>query len=79
MLSTAIGAKDFEQIKSIAHSVKGASGNISAKHLRETCLRFEEIGKSGQIDGAEELLGVIDKQFEEFLQRVVTLKEELGS
>lgn len=76
-LGQAIPAKDFETIRNVAHSLKGASGNISAKPLREVCTVLEHKGKTSDGDGLEELLVDLDKQYAVLLERIVTLKEEL--
>ncbi|MCA9398975.1 MAG: Hpt domain-containing protein [Candidatus Omnitrophica bacterium] len=78
-LGDAIEKNDVEQVKSIAHSLKGASGNISAKPLRQSCLKLEEIGKEGKLDGGQELLVTIDQQYQDLVKRIETLKEELNS
>ncbi len=76
-LGKAVTAKDFEPIRSIAHSLKGASGNISAKPLREVCVILEKKGKEQDGEGLEELLAELDKQYAALQERIVTLKEEL--
>lgn len=76
-LSKAIGTNDFDTIRNVAHSLKGASGNISAKPLREVCVTLESKGKSGDSEGLEQLLTDLDKQYAALQERIVTLKEEL--
>ncbi len=76
-LTEAVANKDFETIKSIAHSVKGASGNISAKLLREVCIVLETKGKAGDAAGLTVLLQDLDRQYTALKERIVTLKEEL--
>lgn len=76
-LSIAIETKDFDTIRNVAHSLKGASGNISAKPLREVCMTLENKGKSGDSEGLEQLLTDLDKQYAALQERIVTLKEEL--
>jgi len=69
--------KDFENIKGIGHSLKGASGNISAKALREVLLQIEEKGKDEVIDGMEELLVTLDEKFEELNNHLEGIKQKL--
>jgi len=45
-LQEAVDGQDFEQIKGVAHSLKGASGNISAKSMCEIFSSLEEMGKN---------------------------------
>ena len=77
LLAEAIEKKDYEQIRGIAHSLKGASGNISAKVVRQTFIKLEDMGKRGDMTGAAELLSALDQQFKDFLVRISTVKNEL--
>ena len=79
LMGDAVVKKNFEEIKSIAHSLKGASGNISAKSLRETFLRFEEMGRSNKTDGAETILKNMDKQFIDLLKCIEEIKMQYKS
>ena len=76
-LKEAVAANDFEQIKNLAHSLKGASGNISAKLLRVTFLKFEEMGKNQNLASASETLALMDQQFQDLLNRIATVKQQL--
>lgn len=76
-LGEAVTNKDFETIKSIAHSVKGASGNISAKPLREVCVVLENKGKGRDDSGLPGLLEDLDREYAALKKRIGTLKEEL--
>ncbi len=78
LLSTAVAGKDYEQIRGIAHSIKGASGNISAKVLRTICVTLEDMGKNNNLDGIEDLLVNLDKSFEHLTARIEEVKKELG-
>lgn len=77
-LSDAIAAKDIVKIKEVAHSMKGASGNISAKLIYGSCLALEQLAKSGTTDGMEDLVKKIDVQFAQVQGRAVELKKEWG-
>jgi HPt (histidine-containing phosphotransfer) domain-containing protein len=69
--------QDFENIRGVAHSLKGASGNISAKALREILLQLEQKGKDETMDGVEDLLDQLDKGFEELNNHLTDIKEKL--
>jgi len=77
LLGEAIGQQDFESIRSISHSVKGASGNISAKPIRALFIKVEEMGKNNDLTGADELLSTIDVEFTALTDRISNLKTEL--
>lgn len=42
-LSTALSEEDYDRARAAAHSLKGASANISAAAMRKTALEIEEI------------------------------------
>lgn len=79
VIDEAVSLEDFELIKSVAHSLKGASGNISAKSLREYIIKIEEMGKLKDVTQAPEILAGLDKAYELFLQNVKELKEKFGA
>ena len=41
-----VAAGENEQLRDMAHSLKGAAGNISAKSIDATCLKFEQLANS---------------------------------
>src|SRR5271156_153309 len=55
-LGEAIAAQDIAKIKEIAHSMKGSSGNISAKPLHAACLKLEAQAREGKTDGMLEVV-----------------------
>lgn len=76
-IKQAIQNKDFAQLRDTAHSIKGASGNISAKKLHALFLQIEQAGKDNALAGTEALLNELDRQFQEFKEYAVKLKQEL--
>lgn len=46
-IRAAIGAGDLQKVSSVAHSLKGASGNLGAKLVAEVAKRLEHAGKVG--------------------------------
>ncbi len=77
-LGEAIAAKDMVKIKEVAHSMKGSSGNISAKPLHAACLQLEMLAKEGKTDGMAEMLPTIDGYFEEIKAFAVRFKKYLA-
>ena len=77
-LEDAIAAGDIAKIKEVAHSMKGASGNISAKPLYAACLKLESLAKEGKTDGMQEVAVSIDGYFEEVKVFAARFKKELG-
>jgi len=71
-----VSKKDFEQLKSITHSLKGASGNISAKQLRSCFLKLEEMAKMNDVTHAPEVLKELDEHYQQYTAFKATLKEK---
>ena len=65
LLAEAVAKQDLEQVKSIAHGMKGASGNISAKKLRASFFDLEQTVKAQDFTKAGQILNVIDAQVNE--------------
>lgn len=78
-LQEAIVKKDYDQVRGIAHSLKGASGNISAKEVRLVFLTLEEMGKKSDVTGAENILVDLDKKMTVLLKRFDEVKKQLNS
>ncbi len=77
-LGDAIAANDIVKIKEVAHSMKGASGNISAKKIYGSCLALEQLAKSNTTTGMMDLVKEIDAQFEQVKVRTAQLAKEWG-
>ena len=75
-LTGALEKQNFDEVRSIAHSLKGASGNISAKALRQSFLKLEEMAKANSLKGKDELLQGIDQKFQELEKRIAEIKAQ---
>lgn len=64
-IKEAVAKKDFNVIREAAHSMKGASANISAKKINPIFLQIEQMAKNNSLDGIEELLEKLNGAFEE--------------
>ncbi len=65
-----LAAGSFPELKDAAHSLKGASGNISAKRVFAACLRLEQASGGGDADAVGEALGDLDRgvgELEDFI------------
>ncbi len=62
-LNQAIQQGDFGIIKEIAHSLKGASGNLSLTDLQETCYNLELSGKEKNIVQAKQSFLRLGEEF----------------
>ncbi len=77
-LGEAVAAGDIVKIKEIAHSMKGSSGNISAKPMHASCLQLEQLAKSDTTTGMDEVVKTIDIQFAQVNVFTAQLKKEWG-
>lgn len=68
-LETAIGQNDFEELKKIAHKLKGSSANLRIEILTQLSLELEEQASKGDNKACVELLTEI-KQHIEYLNSV---------
>lgn len=62
-LEEAFGNKDIEQIERIAHTIKGASGNVRGLAMNAVALDMEQAAKDGDFDTALGLMPELLKQF----------------
>jgi CheY-like chemotaxis protein len=75
-MATAAAEGNASQLRSSAHSLKGAAAMLGARALAATCARLEEKGRAGTVEGAGPLLDVAERQ----LQRTaIALKEPTAS
>ncbi len=74
-LADAVAQKDVEQIRMIAHSLKGSSGNISAKAMHALCFKIEQQVKGGDTNiGAA--LTELDQLFAAVQGHIVKIKQD---
>lgn len=72
-------ANNVSQVQDLAHSMKGASGNISAKKIYASFLTIEQMAKNNNLKAVEETLRVLDGQFAELQKHCSQLKEDFKS
>jgi two-component system, sensor histidine kinase and response regulator len=76
-LGAAVRDGNVVEVRNVAHSLKGASGNISARQMRDSFYQLEEMGKIGELKGAAEILEKVDQDYQALSQRMTALREEL--
>jgi PAS domain S-box-containing protein len=59
----ALAAHASPQLARAAHTLKGSCSNFGAERLRLACQRLEEFANRGVLEGAEELLVAVEKEF----------------
>lgn len=75
-LDDLIKAGDLEQIKNLAHSMKGASGNISAKAVHQTCAQMELFAEQNNVREIERLLKTLDQQYAQLQKCINELRQK---
>ncbi|MDQ3622380.1 MAG: Hpt domain-containing protein [Verrucomicrobiota bacterium] len=48
-----------------AHKLKGSCANFGAERMREACLALEELANAGSLEGAAQLLGRVQEEFDD--------------
>jgi len=66
-LLEAIRRQDFQAIKEIGHSLKGASGNLSLNGLQEASYQVEMAGRENNLDGAKTHFRRLHEEFNRML------------
>jgi HPt (histidine-containing phosphotransfer) domain-containing protein len=75
-LEEGLKAKDVTKVREAAHSMKGASGNISAKSMHAMCMKIEHMARDGSVEGLDALLPTIDGYFEQIKVFAANYKKE---
>jgi CheY-like chemotaxis protein len=52
-IGAAVAARDAERLRTSAHALKGAAGNLSARALADAALTLERMGGDQQLDGVD--------------------------
>ena len=63
-LREAIESGDASSVKRVAHTLKGSCGNMGAQRMAALCARLQDIGASGYLTHAPELLKQLEAEFE---------------
>jgi HPt (histidine-containing phosphotransfer) domain-containing protein len=62
-LKQAVAVKDFDSLREISHSFKGASGNLSALALSDLCFKIEKLSSEGEHAGIEEVIAQVEQEY----------------
>src|SRR5215211_5004607 len=63
-LREAVEGDDASSVRHIAHTLKGSSGNMGATRMAAICAELQDVGASGNLARAPELLGRLEEEFE---------------
>ncbi len=67
-MQQAITQHKADGLKSAAHTLKGNSNSLGAKPMGVLCLKLEQMGRSGTVEGAEPLFADLRREFERVQQ-----------
>jgi CheY-like chemotaxis protein len=62
-LREAILAADPHQMERTAHTLKGSSASLGARRLVAACLDMERLGRGGSMEGSQEMLARVEREF----------------
>lgn len=62
-IDAAVAAGDGPSLQRAAHALKGSASTIGAHALQRTCQNLEEIGKSGDLDGAHAAIDLMQHEY----------------
>ena len=65
LLREAVAKGDADAIEKLAHSMKGASANLSANKVHDLAWQMERAGAAGTLSGVESLLGQLEVALKE--------------
>ncbi len=57
-----------EQLKWVAHNLKGSSDNLGARSMAALSAELETIGKNGTVEGAAELVARLEQEYHRVCQ-----------
>ncbi len=72
----AIDQHDAAALQFSAHTLKGVVGNFFADTARDAALRLEEMGRDGNLAGAEEAYGVLEREVDRLREALAELEQE---
>jgi len=75
-LTQVISAGDFEQIRNIAHSLKGAAGNISATEFHNGFFEMEQAATDEEMERIQQVMARLDGQFPELKKCIAKIKDD---
>lgn len=72
-IEAAIASTNYEQLRSVAHGMRGASSNLGADRISNYFKQLEQMGVKKTIAGAEEIVKNIKQSHTELLEFLKTI------
>lgn len=61
-IKNALNSGNAEQLRQLAHSLKGGAATIGVERVRDCCLQLENASKAEDMDTAEDLMGCLETE-----------------
>lgn len=78
VLGDALAARNFETIRDVIHSIKGAAGNIGAKTLHAICQNIERMAMDENLNGIVQAMPLLDEQYGAVQGHIAQLRVQFG-
>ena len=75
-LRRALDERSHEELRRAAHTLKSNGATLGAEGFAELCRTLEQRAKSGELDGAEELVGRIEQEYRPLEEALIALRTE---
>ncbi len=75
-IGAAVAAGDAATLRSAAHGMKGAAGNLGGRRLAAVCYELEKRGRDNRLEGAKTLAPLVEPEYQAL---IAALREESGS
>lgn len=72
-IESALESADYDQLRHVAHGMKGASSNLGADKISVYFKQLEQMGLDKSVDGAKEILVKIKQAHTELLDVLKTI------
>jgi two-component system sensor histidine kinase/response regulator len=76
-METAIQTGDAQELERAAHTLKGSVANFGATTAKDVAFTLERMGRSGQLDSAEQLYSALEEEIAAFRVALDALAAEL--
>lgn len=76
-IRAAVAEKDATTLTEEAHGLKGAVANLQAPSAQEAAHRLEEMGRAGELDGAESALATLEQEIDQLRSALTNMIDEL--
>lgn len=75
-IRAAVDRRDATALEQEAHGLKGATGSLRAKPASEAAARLEEMGHTGEFEGAEEAVETLEHEIDRLSNALESVREE---